>query len=275
MSAAHALLPESDEALLARALPSGLPEGGGLFRDDGWLRRVSGAPVAILGGGRALLLEVAHPFVAAGVAEHSSYRTDPFGRLQRTLAAMQAITWGDVPKALAAARAVERAHERVHGVLPEAAGPFPAGTPYSGRDPEAVRWVWATLADTALVLYERFVEPLSPDAREAYFAEHGALARMLGVLPELVPEDATAFRRYFDGMVASEVLTVTSQARDIARTVVEPPVDAGTSRLARSITTGFLPDRLREAFGLPWDAVREGKLEALVAEVRALRAPKG
>ena len=94
------LLPEDDADLLAHAQPEG-PDAGarGLFRDDSWLRRVSGAPVAIFGGGRALLLEVAHPFVAAGVAEHSAYRTDPFGRLQRTLAAMQAITFGDTPRA--------------------------------------------------------------------------------------------------------------------------------------------------------------------------------
>jgi uncharacterized protein (DUF2236 family) len=246
------MLPETDADLLALAQPAGpTPGARGLFRDDGWLRRVSGAPVAIFGGGRALLLEIAHPFVAAGVAEHSAYRSDPFGRLQRTLAAMQAITFGELPEALAAARGVERAHGRVRGTLPEAAGPFPAGTPYSGRDPEAVRWVWATLADTAWLLYERFVEPLDADAREAYYAEHRVLAVLVGVDPELVP--------------------------DIARTVIDPPADAATARLARSITSGLLPRRLREAFGLPWDASREQRLAAMIEQVRALRkaAPAG
>jgi uncharacterized protein (DUF2236 family) len=267
-----AALPASDEALLALALPEGPPPGArGLFRDDSWLRRVSGAPVAIFGGGRALLLELAHPFVAAGVAEHSAWRSDPFGRLQRTLAAMTAITFGDLPAALAAARSVERAHARVRGVLPAGAGPFPSGTPYSGRDPEAVRWVWATLADTALVIYERFVEPLAPDAREAYYADHRVLARVLGVPPALVPRDFAAFRTWFDGMVASDVLTVTPLAREIARAVLEAPADPATAGMTRSITAGLLPQRLRDAFALAWDAEHEARLEALVSSVRSLR----
>jgi len=266
------MLPRDDADLLALAQPAGpAPGARGLFRDDGWLRRVSGAPVAIFGGGRALLLEVAHPFVAAGVAEHSAYRSDPFGRLQRTLAAMQAITFGEVPAALAAARGIERAHARVHGTLPEAAGPFAAGTPYSGRDPEAVRWVWATLADTAWLLYERFVEPLDAEAREAYYAEHRVLAVLVGVDPALVPPDWSAFRAYFEGMVEGDVLAVTALARDIAATVLDPPTDAGAARLARSITAGLLPPRLREAFGLAWDDARERRLEAMIEQVRGLR----
>jgi uncharacterized protein (DUF2236 family) len=232
---------------------------------------VSGAPVALFGGGRALLLEVAHPFVAAGVAEHSAYRSDPFGRLQRTLAALQAISFGEIPDALAAARGVERAHARVRGVLPDDAGAFAAGTPYSGRDPEAVRWVWATLADTALLIYERFVEPLAPADRESYYAEHRVLGRLLGVEPALVPGDWAAFRAYFDDMVEGDVLAVTPLARDIAATVLHPPADAGAARLARSITAGLLPPRLREAFGLPWDAARAARLETWIEQVRALR----
>jgi len=269
---ALAPLPANDEALLALARPEGPPPGArGLFRDDCWLRRVSGAPVAIFGGGRALLLELAHPFVAAGVAEHSAWRSDPFGRLQRTLAAMSAVTFGELPAALAAARAVERAHARVRGVLPADAGPFPAGTPYSGRDPEAVRWVWATLADTALVIYERFVEPLSPEAREDYYADHRVLARVLGVPPGLVPSDLAAFRAYFDDMVASDLLAVTPLARELAQAVLDPPAELGAARMARSITAGLLPPRLREGFGLVWDARREARLAALVASVRSLR----
>lgn len=264
-------LPERDEILLRHAQPGGpAPDARGLFPDACWLRRVSGSPVTIFAGGRALLLEVAHPFVAAAVAEHSAYRSDPFGRLQRTLAAMQAMTFGEVPAALAAARGVERAHARVAGILPDAAGRFPAGTPYSGRDPEAVRWVWATLADTAWCIYERFVEPLPPEACEAYYADHCVLARLLGVPAELVPDDWSAFRRYFDGMLDGDTLAVTPRARDIARHVLEAP-DPATGRLARSITAGLLPPAFRVAYGLDWDAEREARLDALVASVRALR----
>jgi uncharacterized protein (DUF2236 family) len=116
------VLPQDDDELLCLAgLENAPPPREGLFRDGSWLRRVGAEPALLLGGGRALLLEVAHPLVAAGVAEHSNFETDPFGRLQRTLDAMRAISFGDRRSALAAARAVERAHLRVRGRL--AAGP--------------------------------------------------------------------------------------------------------------------------------------------------------
>ena len=103
------------------------------------------------------------------------------------------------------------------------------------------------------------------------------LAVLVGVEPALVPPDWGAFRRYFDGMIESDLLAVTPLARDIAETVLNPPADAGTARLARSITSGLLPPRLRDAFGLPWDAERERRLEAMIEQVRGLRraAPEG
>src|SRR3989475_11664523 len=120
----QATLPADVDALLARAgIDASIPAREGLFRERGWLRRVSREPAVLFGGGCALLLEVAHPLVAAGVAEHSDFRRDPFGRLQRTLAAITAIALEPRPAALAAARAVASAHERVRGELAEAIGP--------------------------------------------------------------------------------------------------------------------------------------------------------
>src|SRR5262245_12464998 len=133
-----------DDALLAHAgIDASLAPREGLFREDGWLRRVTREPAVLFGGGCALLLEVAHPLVAAGVADHSDFRRDPFGRLQRTLAAVTALAHEPRDNALAAARSVARAHERVHGELGAAVGPFAAGTSYHGRDPDLVLWVWA------------------------------------------------------------------------------------------------------------------------------------
>ncbi|NNL67571.1 MAG: DUF2236 domain-containing protein, partial [Myxococcales bacterium] len=144
--------------------------------------------------------------------------------------------------------------------------------PYSGRDPEAVWWVWATLADTAWLLYERFVAPLDAAACEAYYADHRVLARMLGVAPDRLAPDWSGFRADFDAMVASDRLDVTPLARDIAETVLHPPGDAGAARLARSISAGLLPPRIRSAYGLAWDERREARLAELVASVRTLRA---
>ena len=267
-------LPSEDDALLAFAgLSDPPPPEEGLFRRGCWLRRVSGEPVLLFGGGRALLLEIAHPLVAAGVAEHSSYRSDPFGRLQRTLEAMTAIVFRDRAAALAAARGVERAHQRVGGRLAAAAGRFAAGTPYSGRDPELMLWVWATLVDTAVAIYERFVDDLDADARRAYYADHRSVVRVLGVPDALVPPDWDAFRAWFDAVLESDTLAVTPAAREIAAGVLEPAAAISDARRLRLITTGLLPPRLREAFGLSWDEVSAARLEALSASVRGLRRP--
>lgn len=263
-------LPADDEELVALAGLAARPgPADGLFSEGGWLRRVAREPVLLFGGGRALLLEVAHPLVAAGVAEHSAFRSDPFGRLQRTLAAMSALTFGPRDEALAAARGVERAHRRVRGTLPEAVGPFVAGTPYSGRDPELARWVWATLVDTALAVYRDFVGPLSEEAVAEYYRDQRAIARLLGVPPELVPPDAPAFRAWFDATLEDEVLTVGTAGREIAAAVLDAPSAAGGP--VRAITTALLPPRLRAGFGLAWSAEREARYDALARSVRALR----
>jgi uncharacterized protein (DUF2236 family) len=270
------VLPRDDAALLREVgLPDPPPAHEGLFRGGCWLRRVSAEPVLLFGGGRALLLEVAHPLVAAGVAEHSDFERDPFARLQRTLDAMSAIVFRDRAAALAAARGVEASHARVRGTLSCDAGRFPAGTPYSGRDPELVRWVWATLVDTALIVHERFVAPLDEEALTAYYADQRVVARLLGVPDALLPEDAAGFRRYVDGMLAGGTLTVTGQARAIARAVLAPPVKFAGRRLVGDLTAALLPARLREAFGLAWDADRARRVQELVASVRRLRREGG
>lgn len=265
-------LPTDDAELLERAGfdPRTDPEAG-LFPADCWLRRISGEQAVLFGGGRALLLEIAHPLIAVGVAEHSNFRADPFGRLRRTLDAMSAIAFGSRRRALAAARSVERAHHGVRGRLDVDAGPFPSGTRYDGRDRDLMGWVWATLADTALVVYERFVEPLDEGDRDSYLADHARLARLLGVPADWLPESHAAFRRYFDAMLEGETLTVTPTARDIARCVLEPPVRGPATATLRGMTAALLPDRLRAEFGLRWDEKRAAKTEALVDSIRKLR----
>jgi uncharacterized protein (DUF2236 family) len=266
------VLPADDEELLELAgLSDALPPEQGLFRDGCWLRKVSAEPALLFGGGRALLLEISHPLMAAGVAEHSDFRRDPFGRLQRTLDAMTAIAFGHRASALAAARGVDRAHAHFTGALENGAGRFPAGTRYAGRDPDLMLWVWATLVDTALVVYQRFVALLDAAALDAYLAEQSVVARVLGIPASRVPASHADFRRYFDAMLEGDTLCVTPTAREIADAVLAAPGRlAGASQL-RSLTAALLPARLREAFGLSWDETRAQRIEALTASVRALR----
>lgn len=270
-----ALLPRDDDALLGRTGIDPLPAASeGLFRNGGWLRRIHSESALIFGGGRALLLEVAHPLVAAGVAEHSSFRTDPLGRLQRTLQAMHAIAFGDRAAALAAARSVERAHARVRGMLAEDAGRYPAGTVYDGREAVLVIWVWATLVDTALCAYQAFVGPLAEEACESYYAEQRAIARLLGAPPDSLPQDYAAFRTWFDGCVDGDTLFVTPVAREIADAVLTPPPGLADAAQVRLITAALLPERLRDAFGLRFEAKQRARFDSLLRSVRSLRAER-
>jgi uncharacterized protein (DUF2236 family) len=247
------------------------PDDRPLFPEESWIRRVSGEPVLIFGGGRALLLEIAHPLVAAGVADHSNFREDPFGRLRRTLAALHAVVFGTRGQALRAAAQVERAHARVRGVLRHGTARFPAGTPYHGRDPDLALWVWATLVDSTLVLYERFVDGLPAAALEAFYADHCRVGELLGVPRDRMPPDGWAFRAWFEAQLAGDVLEVTPQAREIGGAVFAQTDGTPAGRLARQLTAALLPARLRGAFGLRHEPRHAERLDALVLSVRQLR----
>jgi len=264
---------ERDDALLAAAgADPSIPPEVGLFREEGWLRRVSREPVVLFGGARALLLEVAHPLVAAGVAEHSDFRRDPFGRLQRTLAAVSAIALESRGRALAAVRSVARAHEPVRGRLAERVGGYPAGAPYSGRDPDLVLWVWATLVDTALAVYREFVGPIEGADLADYHRDQRTIALLLGAPRDRTPADPLAFRRWFDAVIAGDTLAVGTDAREIARSVLGTPgVDRGPVPL---VTAALLPERLRADFAIEWSAARAERYRQLVTSVRALRRPR-
>ena len=222
------------------------------FARDAAIRAVDGESVILVGGGRALLMQVAHPLVAQGVAEHSAYRSDRAGRLLRTLRPMFAIVFGTADEARAAARGVNAMHRGV------------TGTGYSARDPELLLWVHATLVDTALECYRRFVRPLAPAQEARYYEETKLVGRLLGVLPELLPADLDAFTAYRDAMVAS--LEVSATARAIARELCRQAPPFGPLIVPwRELTAGLLPARLREQYGMAWDPAREALLEGASA----------
>src|SRR3977135_156574 len=131
----------------------------GLFREDAITRRVNRENILLLGGGRALLMQLAHPKVAAGVDEHSDFRTHPIRRLRRTVLMTMAIVFGERETALAAARAVNQTHARVRG------------QEYRALDPDLLVWVHAALVDSALVTYQAFVQRLTATEREDFYQE--------------------------------------------------------------------------------------------------------
>ncbi len=186
--------------------------------------RVNREAVLLLGGGRALLLQVAHPLVAAGVAAHSQFRSEPLRRLWRTLDLTLTITFADAARAIAAVRQIERVHARVHGRLRADVGPFKRGTRYDANDPELLLWVHATLVDTALLVYERFVAPLPGKAKAAYYEESTIAARLFGIPEHLIPPRLADFRVYVKRMVSGDTLAVSAASREIAASILRPPV---------------------------------------------------
>jgi len=230
---------------------------GGLFDDDAVIRRVDGELVLLLGGPRALLMQLAHPLVARGVAEHSGFKADPFARLQRTLDASFAIVFGSDEQSRRAAKGVRAAHRQVHG------------EGYDANDPDLLLWVHSTLVDTALRIHNRFLRPLGTDEGEEYYRQSMRVAEVLGVPLDRQPADLTAFRTYVRHQVAT--LVVSDDAKRLAKAVLRPrvPIPAEPAViLVRNLTAGLLPEPLRRGYGLGWDPARHA---ALMAATIALR----
>lgn len=221
--------------------------------------RIHGERIVVLGWPRAILLQFAHPLIAAGVAEHSSFRMSrlaPLLRLHGTVHAMLGMTFGDERRAHEAVDRINRIHDRVSGTLRHAAGHFAAGTPYSAHDPDLLAWVQLTLLDTMPRAYELLVAPLTPDEKDSYCVEAQDGARPLGVPDDLVPRTYMAVVDLVRTRLADGSLTVTDTARALAREILTPrtPAPWPIQRIHWLITVGLLPVELREAYRLSWSA---------------------
>jgi uncharacterized protein (DUF2236 family) len=165
--------------------------------------RINGERLAVLGWGRAILLQLAHPLVAAGVAEHSTFRSRPAARVLRlhaTIKAMLALTFGPPAEQQAAIDRINGIHDRVHGVLSEAAGRFPSGTRYSACDPVLLVWVDATLRESMPLAYERFVGPLTAAERDAFVADGDDVMTRLRIPVGARPRSSAALAEYMAAM---------------------------------------------------------------------------
>lgn len=197
----------------------------------------------LLGGGRALLMQLANPGVAAGVAEHSDFKTRPVRRLARTLELTLALTFGTTSEALAAARQINAVHRRVQG------------DGYSATDPRLLLWVHSTLIDSALVTYGTFVRQLSPETQETYYQEAKRIGGLLGLPNACYPPRFADFTDYLAATLASDDLRVDARALDLAEAVLRPPlrrVPRVAFRPLEAVTAGLLPERLRVDYRLRW-----------------------
>jgi uncharacterized protein (DUF2236 family) len=230
----------------------------GLFAEDTVIRRVNRENVLpLFGGVRALLMQIAHPKVAAGVDEHSDFRRRPIRRLRRTLLMTMAIVFGDRETAMTAARAVNQVHARVRG------------DGYQALDPDLLLWVHATLVDTALVTYETFVQRLIPSEKEDFYQEMKLLGEMLGVPRDHFPARLADFDAYVESMIAGPV-KVDARSLELAREIRRPRLRLLPGAVMVPfdvITAGLMHPTLREQFGLPWG---RGQQRAFRIAVRSL-----
>jgi len=223
-----------------------------------------------------VLLQVAHPLVAAGVVQHSDYRRDLWKRLVRTLRALYLVAFGTKAEAERAGAAVQAVHAHVRGLTDAPLGRFPAGTPYSASDPELQLWVHATLVQASLAASGRFVCALSAEDEERYYQEMGFVARLFGTPAAIIPSSLAEFREYFETQLVGETITVTPPARQVAAIILEAALPAPLRVLVpahRLSTAGLLPPRLRAEYGLRWTPLHELALPIAARSVRLAATP--
>ena len=242
----------------------------GLFGPQSVTWRVNREGVLLLGGGAAIIMQVAHPLVGAGVAEHSNYREDPWGRLYRTLDITTSVVFGSTEKAHDASERLRGVHRRVHGLTREPGGRYPAGTKYSANDPKLGMWVHATLINTALQVYTAYVGPLSQAEKLRYYEEQLLLGEMFGVPRDRQPQTLAEFHEYFDHMVETE-LAVTDALLDVVDATMRPELPFVARPLVEGLnlaTVSLLPPRLRDELGLDWGPNRRRLTHASRAVIR-------
>jgi len=242
--------------------------------DAGWFGpgsatwAINSEAALMLGGGCALILQVAHPLVGAGVEAYSRFKTDRWGRLTHTLDTMGQIIFGDTATAERGAARMRRAHARIQGVVTSGQA---AGAAYDATDPSLVLWVWATLVHTSIATYQRFVRRLPPADIERYYAEQKRFAYACGVPLDGCPPTYADFTTYFERTV-ERTLEPTVAARHVAAIALNPLdlPDRATPLLAlvRLPTLGLLPDCLRDSLGLQWSP---GRAHALAVTAFACR----
>lgn len=220
------------------------------FPQGSVIRQVNIEPAIMFGAGRALLMQLAHPAVAAGVKDHSEFQKNPFKRLQGTVEATYAVVFGSDSLAAGVGRRIHWIHE------------FVVGPGYSANDPTNLMWVHATLCDTALRCYEELVEPLSDDARETYYQEMKRVALIFGVALDRQPETLADFEDYLAKTMAD--MEVSPAGKELIGFILDPKLPLNLHiplrpllLLQRLFTLGMLPAAIRDQLEVEWSSADE------------------
>jgi uncharacterized protein (DUF2236 family) len=267
---------------------------GGFYGPQSEAWRLNREAMLLLGAGpRALLLQIAHPLVAAGVAEHSDFRSDPWSRLSGTLRSYLRIVYGTADAARDEIGRLHGLHRGIRGDVLDAGARSRHGRRYSALDPDLSLWVHATLVDSTIAAYDAWVEPLARAERARYYAETLPVGRAFGIPASRLPGDLDAFEAYLDDMLRpGGPIEVGDTARELAGAILHPPLGAAVAAagfpfdrlagMADAIPSrayawlfwpaiGLLPPRIRESYALPWGIRQRAVAAWLVATWSAWR----
>ncbi len=246
------------EAALASLVDRVSDPCAGIHGPESTAWRLAGDLAVFLGGGRAALLQLAHPMVAYAVTHHSQVARDVIGRFQRTFRHVFAMAYGELDDAIAAARRVHAVHTRITGEIPTAIGAWPAGARYHANDVDALRWVHATLADTTIAVRARLGYHFAPGELDRYTIEMNRFGALFGIAPELLPRSWSEHEDYMAAMLASDRLAVAPVALEMSKFLLGrggPGAQPPLGRLAELLAAELLPARLRGEFQLAYSRV--------------------
>jgi uncharacterized protein (DUF2236 family) len=266
-SSAQPVSPQAIERLWNSIAERASDPHAGIFGPSSVSWMVNRESALFLGAGRAALLQLAHPWVAAALDQHSNLRSDPLARFHGTFRVVFTMIFGTLDQALAASRHLFQLHTRIQGEIPASVAAYPQGSRYQANEVNALLWVYATLIESALLAHDAVLPPLSSNEREAYYAESKTMAALFGIPLAALPHDWAAFEAYNRAMLTSGMLAVNALARDMAHRLlrVRSPrqevfvagVDGRVSWVPvpgwyRAFTAASLPGQLRVEFSLPY-----------------------
>lgn len=251
--------PADSEALLSAVARRTVNAREGIFGPTSTSWKINRESALFLGAGRAALLQLAHPWVATALVEHSSLMAQPIARFHNTFRIVFTMIFGSVDQALAAARHLYALHTRIGGAMPEDVAAYKRGSPYEANEIAALRWVFATLIESAVLAYECVRGELADGERADFYDDSRKLAALFGLPEAALPPDWASFEAYCSQMGQSNALGVSGKARSMAHDLlsgagswIHPP------HWYRALTAAWMPERLRQEFALEFgvDEVR-------------------
>jgi uncharacterized protein (DUF2236 family) len=269
---------DDSAALIAGVARQTTDPRAGIFGSASMSWKINRESALFLGAGRAALLQLAHPWVATALEQHSSLMNKPIERFHNTFRIVFTMVFGSLGQATTAARHLYGLHTRIQGELTQDVAAHQLGSHYEANEIAALRWVYATLLESAVLAYECVLPPLRPHELAAYYSESKILAGLFGLPARALPPDWNSFIAFCRELEQSNVLGLTEAARSMgsgllagAGSWVRPP------RWYRALTAGWLPERFRQAFDLefgPGDqTLRESAARRLRAIYQRLPAP--